>query len=369
MDLLDAAVHDATGEPVVQVLREDGTLVDGAAGPAVDAAVLRRLHRLMVLARRLDILSVNLQRQGVIGIYAPFRGQEAAQVGAAAALQPGDWLFPTYRETAALMVRGVDPVEILLPYRGIWPSQHDPYALGVMPMTIPIATQCLHAVGWAMGARMDGAPVAALACLGDGATSEGDLAEALNFAGVYAAPVVFLCQNNGWAISVPLSKQTVQPELVARARGYGVPAVRVDGNDVLAVHTVVTEALQRARAGGGPLFVEAMTYRLSPHTTSDDDTRYRPPDELTAWEPRDPLTRTERYLRAQSQWTDADAQAVDAEAEALALRVRSALDAAEPPDPEELFAHVYVDPPPALEAQARHLRTELARATIPPPGA
>lgn len=369
MDVLDAPGHTAAAPPLVRILHEDGSLVDGAVVPEdLDPTALRGLYRSMVLARRLDTLAVTLQRQGTIGIWASARGQEASQVGAAAALQPGDWLFPTYREAAAMLTRGISARELLLPYRGTWLSAHDPHAHGVTPMTIPIGTQCLHAVGWAMGARMDGAPVAALACLGDGATSEGDVSEALNFAGVYAAPCVFLCQNNGWAISVPLAKQTVQPDLAARATAFGVAAVRVDGNDVLAVHAVVAEALARARAGGGPLFVEALTYRMAPHTTSDDDTRYRTGEELAAWEPRDPLARYERFLRDAALWGDADAATLHDEAESLAADTRAALLDAPPPDPAELFAHVYVEPPPALLAQAAHLRSEQARATMPPPG-
>ena len=252
--------------------RWDGWLLD------VDDAALRALHRDLVLARRLDDVATALQRQGELGLWSPSRGQEAAQVGAGRALEEQDWAFPSYREHALALVRGVDPAAVLGLFRGTTLGGWDPADHRFGLYTIVVGSQALHAVGWAMGVRLDGEDAAVLACFGDGATSQGDVHEACVWAASYEAPVVLLCQNNQWAISEPLERQTRVP-LARRAVGYGMPGVRVDGDDVLAVLAVCRAALAPARAGQGPTFVEAVTYRAGPHTTSDDPSRYRDPAE------------------------------------------------------------------------------------------
>ena len=338
--------------PVVRVTDEDGRRCsdhDLAAGWSSDELV--DLYRWMALARGLDEQAVNLQRQGELALHLSGRGQEAAQVGAAAALQPQDWVFPQGRELAAAITRGIDPADVLQAWRGTWFCMHDPARTRFAPYTMPIATQLLHAVGVAMGAALAGDPVAVLACVGDGGTSEGDAHEAMNFAAVYGAPCVFFVQNNGWAISVPVRAQTRAPSLAHRGVGYGMPGVLVDGNDVLACHAVVAEALERARSGGGPTIVEALTYRIAGHSTSDDPTRYQPADEIEAWRRRDPLERMRRFLQREGLWTDDLGQTIDAEVAAARTRLRDAITATAPLDPLELFAHVYADPPASLLAQ------------------
>jgi pyruvate dehydrogenase E1 component alpha subunit len=286
---------DATDDQVT-LLDADGNLL---AHPVykvdLDDDALRRLYEQLVVVRRIDNEATYLQRQGQLGIWAPCLGQEAAQVGSATALRPDDFIFPSYRELGVAWVRGVDPVDILRLYRGASLSGWDVNEHSFACYSIPIGTQPLHAVGWAVGAKWEGSDQVAAAYFGDGATSEGDVSEALNFAAVLAAPVVFVCQNNQWAISVPLSRQTAAP-IWRRGPAFGMPGVQVDGNDVLAVYAVMRDAVARARDGGGPTLVEAVTYRLGAHTTSDDPTRYRTSDELDAAKARDPIARYQRFL-------------------------------------------------------------------------
>src|SRR3712207_6028659 len=256
---------------------------------------LRGLYRDLVLVRRWDLEATALQRQGELGIWASLLGQEAAQVGAGHALQDGDMAFPTYREHGVAWTRGVDPLHVMGLFRGVDNGGWDPVALGFNLYTIVIGAQCLHATGYAMGVQRDGAENAVLAFLGDGATSQGEVNEAMVFGASFSAPVVFFCQNNQYAISVPLERQTRIP-LYQRAAGFGFPGVRVDGNDVLAVLAVTRVALQAAREGQGPTFIEAFTYRMGAHTTSDDPTRYRLACELEEWKLRDPIARLKAYL-------------------------------------------------------------------------
>jgi 2-oxoisovalerate dehydrogenase E1 component subunit alpha len=323
---------------------------------------LRSLYRLMALSRRVDRQAINLTRQGALGVYASSHGQEAAQVGAVFALEPDDWIFPTYRETVATFARGVDIVEILALFSGSWHCGFDPYQYRVAPLTTPLATQALHATGLAMAAKIRHDPIVALTFFGDGAASEGDAHEALNLAAVSTAPVVFVVQNNGYAISVPYRLQTKASSIALRAAGVGMPGILVDGNDVISVYGAVRTAVDRARRGEGPTLVEAVTYRLEAHTTADDTSRYRSEDEAAAWRARDPVDRFLRVLRELQVVDDAYLAEVDAEAEAIAARMRDSLFGAPAGDPREMFDHVYATPTPQLEAQRALLENELTAA-------
>lgn len=321
---------------------------------------LQAAHRALVLGRRFDRQATNLVKQGRLAVYPSSHGQEASEVGAVLALRPTDWIFPTYRDSVALVARGIDPVEVLTLLRGDWHCGYDPVACRTAPQCTPLATQAPHAVGFAYAARAKGEDTVALAFLGDGATSEGDFHEAMNFAAVFQAPVVFFVQNNGYAISVPLARQTAAPSLAHKAVGYGVPGVGVDGNDVAAVLAAVGEAAERARSGGGPTLIEAHTYRIEAHTNADDATRYRTDDEVAAWRERDPLDRITAYLRRTGLLDDVRAAEIEDAAERAAADLRDRLPASEPPAHGALFEHVYAAPTAQLREQAEVLRDELA---------
>jgi 2-oxoisovalerate dehydrogenase E1 component alpha subunit len=312
---------------------------------------LRELYRLMTLTRRADLEATALQRQGELAVYPPLIGQEAAQVGSAFALEESDWIFPSYRELGAAVVRGVDLVEYLHFYRATWHGgTYDATAHRFGMVSVPVGSQIPHAVGYAMGAKLDGIPLATLVYFGDGATSEGDFHEGCNFAAVFHAPVVFFCQNNQWAISVPLSAQTVAP-IWKKAEAYGFPGVRVDGNDVLAVYQVTREAAHRAREQGIPTLIEAVTYRIGPHSTADDATRYRPGEEVEQWKALDPLDRYRSWL-ASSGAADQDFfSGVEAEAKEFAAKMRSGVIGSGPRPVEEMFEWVFADLPPHLARQ------------------
>ncbi|WP_439657547.1 pyruvate dehydrogenase (acetyl-transferring) E1 component subunit alpha [Lentzea sp. HUAS TT2] len=340
-----------------RLLDQNGRLVRGASKP--DAEALLEGYRKLVFARRLNEQCGALVRQGRLAVYPSSRGQEACQVACASVLSEGDWLFPTYRDTAAIAARGVDPVEVLTLLRGDWHCGYDPNEHKVAPQATPLATQLLHAVGVAHAARLKGEDTVVMALCGDGATSEGDFHEACNFAAVFKAPVVFFVQNNKYAISVPLARQSVAPSLAAKAIGYGMPGVRVDGNDLPVLEKVLGEAVDRARAGGGPTLVEADTYRIESHTNADDASRYRADDEVTEWLPRDPLSRVRTYLTGIGALDDARDQEIHAAAEEMAAAVRAGVGAETSLDPEEIFAHVYSTPTPQLVEQRAGLRAEL----------
>ncbi|NAZ75051.1 pyruvate dehydrogenase (acetyl-transferring) E1 component subunit alpha [Kineococcus sp. T13] len=319
---------------------------------------LLALLRDMVLLRRLDTESEALQRQGQLGLWPGSRGQEAAQVGAGRATRRQDQVFPSYRDHGAVLARGIDPLHILSVFRGVDHGGWDPATTGMHPYTLVIAAQMLPAVGYAMGVQRDGAvgtgdaarDSAVITYFGDGATSQGEAAEALNWASVYQAPVVFFCQNNQWAISEPVSRQSPVP-LHQRAAGSGMPAVLVDGNDVLAVLAVTRAAMDRARAGGGPTFIEAFTYRMGAHTTSDDPTRYRSAAEVDAWREKDPIDRFRTHLRAEGLLDDEHEAALAAESDAFAERLRAGVREIPDPDPVSMFEHAYAEPHPQVLAE------------------
>jgi 2-oxoisovalerate dehydrogenase E1 component alpha subunit len=344
----------STDAPTVRLVAPDGTTVgDVEVGLSEDER--RELLRLMIRSRRLDRECWALQRQGELTVYPPFEGQEAAQVGSAFALGPEDFVFPSFRELAAAIVRGVDVVEYLEYHRGTWHGgPYDPIATRFAPICVPVATQIVHAVGWAMGARLDGNSACSLAYFGDGSASEGDFHEGANLAAVFRAPTILFCQNNGWAISVPSSEQFVAP-IAARAAGYGMPGVRVDGNDVLAVYAVTRDAVERARAGEGPTLIEAVTYRIGSHSTADDAARYRDEAEVTAWRERDPIDRYRTHLRDAGAIDDGFVRDCDEEAEAWVADVRADLTALGEPPAAEMFDHAFADPPPTLLRQRGEL--------------
>jgi pyruvate dehydrogenase E1 component alpha subunit len=337
------------GRDPIQLVDESGV----ATGDLPDERLLRSLHRAMVLGRRFDRQATALTKQGRLAVYPSSAGQEACQVGATLALEDTDWLFPTYRDSVAMVTRGVPGVEVLTLLRGNWHSGYDPYAYRVAPQCTPLSTNAPHAVGLAHAARLRGDKVAVLVFIGDGATSEGDAHEAFNFAAVFNAPVVFFVQNNQWAISVPLSKQSKAPTLAHKAIGYGMQGFHVDGNDAAAVYKVTSEALTRAREGGGPSIVEGLTYRIDPHTNSDDTSRYREASDAEPWRAKDPIARLDRLLGL-------DESAYREEAEQMAAALRAEMNIDPVVDPDELFANVYAEPTPRLRAQAAALRDEIA---------
>src|SRR5215210_1805839 len=340
------------GEPdLVQLLTPEGERVEHPDYPLdVSDDELRALYRDLALVRRWALDPTTLQRKGELGIWASLLGQEVAQVGAGRALQPGDMAFPTYREHGVAWTRDVDPLHVISLFRGVDNGGWDPVATGFNLYTVVIGAQCLHGTGYAMGIQRDGAENAVLAFLGDGATSQGEVNEAMIFAASFSAPVVFFCQNNQYAISVPLERQTRIP-LFQRAAGFGFPGVRVDGNDVLAVLAVTRAALTAAREGQGPTFIEAFTYRMGAHTTADDPTRYRLASELEEWKLRDPIARVKAYLSRSGKADHDFFAAVDAEGDELAARIRSGTVDMSDPDPTVMFDHVYAEQTPPLAAQ------------------
>ncbi len=343
----------------VQLLTPDGGRIQHPVYPLdVDAPTLLGFYRDLVLLRRFDTEATALQRQGELGLWVPSLGQEAAQVGSARALAPQDVAFPSYREHGVTWCRGVAPRQVLSMFRGAtlggWvPSEHNVYLYSIV-----IGTQALHAAGYAMGVQRDGhvgtgdpaRDTAVIAYFGDGATSQGDVSEAFVFAAAFNAPIVFFCQNNQWAISEPNLRQTRIP-LYRRASGFGFPGVRVDGNDVLAVYAVTQVALDRARRGDGPTLIEAYTYRMGPHTTSDDPTRYRTASEVEEWKERDPIARLAAYILSSGAGDEAFLAEVNAESDALGAQVRADCLAIPDPEPVTLFDHVYVDPHAQIEEE------------------
>jgi len=359
----------STTPQTLQLLAPDGSRVTSAAVeeylPYVDALTehqLREMYRTMAVVRRFDVEAGNLQRQGQLALWIPSLGQEAAQVGSGFAARAQDHIFPAYREHAVGYLRGLDLMRIIEMLRGLSHGGWDPAATGNFHLyTLVIGSQTLHATGYAMGQRFDGVvgtgdpdvDAATMVYFGDGATSQGDVSEALVFAQSYQAPLVFFLQNNHWAISVPVSVQSRTP-LVDRARGFGVPSVQIDGNDVLISYATTMASLEAARAGEGPRFIEALTYRMGAHTTSDDPSKYRSEAELHHWQERDPVARFETYLRSLGAGDDFFSSVAD-EGEQLAADVRTRTLALGAPPAESLFAHVYSEPHALMDAQRQWL--------------
>lgn len=322
---------------------------------------LMAAYEQLVVGRRVNDQNSALVRQGRMAVYPSSHGQEACQVAAALCLSDGDWMFPTYRDAVAVMARGVDPVQAMTIFRGDWHSGFDPLKHKVGIQCTPLTTQLLHAVGVAHAAKLRGEDTVVLAMCGDGATSEGDFHEALNFAAVFHLPVIFFVQNNKYAISVPLAHQSVAPSLAHKAVGYGMAGERVDGNDVVALLAVLDRAVKLAREGSGPLLVEANTYRMQAHTNADDDTRYRENSEVAEWRAKDPVNRMRTYLTDRGLLDDGAESRIVEKAEAVAAQLRDGLSEDVPVDPQELFRHVFAKTTPQLKEQSAMLADELAR--------
>lgn len=333
------------------VLSPDGTLRSGAAALMSEDDVVSAL-RLMLLTRAFDDKAFRMQRQGRFGTFSQVRGQEAAIAGSAMALDPGrDWVVPQYRELPALLRQGLPLERFILYFTGNPAGGGVPEGVNCLPLNIALAAQVPHAVGLGWGLRRRGSDGVVVAYFGDGASSEGDVHEAMNFAGVIKAPVVFFLSNNGWAISTPRSKQSAARSFASRAVGYGMPGVLVDGNDLLAVHEVTTRAVERARAGGGPTLIEALTYRVGPHNTADDPTRYVDDAERQEWLALDPVDRVRRYLTASGSWDESIEAGGEEENQREVDRAFAAADGFPEPHADQLFRHLYAEFPERVAAQ------------------
>ena len=359
-------------DSVVQLLDSEGAVVDDVRYQStLDDSALLGLFRDMVLVRQLDEQATALQRQGELGLWAPLLGQEAAQIGSGRALEAQDFVFSTYREHGVAWCRGVDPVDMLRFWRGTKHQAWDANLHRMYGYQVIIGAHALHATGYAMGARYSGRvgtgepgrDQAVVAYFGDGAMSEGDVNEAFVFATSYQAPVVFFCQNNQWAISEPTNRQS-RIHLAQRAEGFGLPGVRVDGNDVIACHAVTLAALHRARSGQGPTLIEAVTYRMGAHTTSDDPTKYRDGAEVELWRGRDPLNRLRIHLRAKGILDDDLQSELTREAESLANRMREGCRGLPDPQPLSMFDHVYAGSDSRLDDQRREVETILSAGRV-----
>jgi pyruvate dehydrogenase E1 component alpha subunit len=351
----------------LSILDEKGNL-DKELEPDLPEDFLVKLYRAMLLGRRFDERLLNLQRQGRIGTFAPITGQEASQIGAVSVLKPSDWFVPSFREGAAEIWRGVPMEAIILHHGGFreppgeeFPKTTEERANNI-PVAVPVGSQIIHAAGIAWSIKYRKQKDVVMTFFGDGATSEGDFHEGLNFAGVYQAPVVFVCQNNHWAISVPLEKQSHSKTLAQKAVAYGMPGLQVDGNDVLASYVAAKEAVDRARSGGGPTMIECVTYRMMMHTTADDPTRYRKQAEVDLWKQRDPLIRFRRYLTEKGV-SEEKLEGLDGE---VKEQVQGAIDRAEEAmkklagEPIRMFDHIFAEPPPTLKRQREELARELS---------
>lgn len=354
---------------MINLLNPDGSLrpeseqgtEPGHEYPLPSPARLMEAYAALVTGRRVNDQNSALVRQGRMAVYPSSHGQEACQIAAALCLEESDWLFPTYRDTVAVLTKGVAPMEVMTSFRGEWHCGYDPKAYKCAPMSTPLTTQLLHAVGVAHAAKLRGENTVVVAMCGDGATSEGDFHEALNFAAVFNLPVIFFVQNNKYAISVPLAHQSAAPSLAHKAVGYGMAGERVDGNDLMALMAIMTRAVRMAREGNGPLLIEAHTYRMQAHTNADDDKRYREDSEVQAWIAKDPVTRMKAYLDDAGLLTDQVVAKIAENAEAVAKTLRDGMNQDANTDPRELFEHVYSTKSTQLAEQQALLADELDR--------
>ncbi|WP_370646492.1 pyruvate dehydrogenase (acetyl-transferring) E1 component subunit alpha [Arthrobacter sp. zg-Y238] len=341
-------------DPYVQLVSPDGVRTPDPLYDRwiedIDGARLQELYIDMAVIRRIDTEATALQRQGELGLWPPLLGQEAAQIGSVRSLRSSDFVFPSYRENGVAYCRGVEVGDLMRVWRGNAGAGWDPYQVNMAPTQVIIGAQTLHAAGYAMGITRDGTDDAVISYFGDGATSQGDVSEAMVFAASFNSPVVFFCSNNQWAISEPVALQAQVP-IANRAPGFGIPSIRVDGNDVLAVMAATREALDRARSGNGPTFIEAVTYRMGPHTTADDPTRYRDSAELDQWRRKDPLSRLQALLASMGLFSDEFAAEAGRRADDVAAELRAACLGMPDPLPADVFAHVYSEPHSWLDRQ------------------
>ena len=345
----------------LSILDEKGTL-DPDLEPEIPEEFLLKLHRSMVLGRAFDERLLNLQRQGRIGTFPPISGQEAAHLGTVAALELSDWFVPAFRETAAEIWRGRSLESVIIYYNGFGEGAYIPPDRNDLPVSIPVGSQTLHAVGLAWAAKYRKTDRVAMAYFGDGGTSQGDFHEGLNFAGVFQAPAIFICQNNQWAISIPRSKQTRSETIAQKALAYGIPGIQVDGNDILATYAAAKEAVDRARSGGGPTLIECVTYRLTVHTTADDPRRYRTEEEVEKWKKRDPITRFQKYLLGKGLLSEDKIVSIKS---AVLEQIQAAVDNAEEQmkkmgDPMYMFDFAYAEMSPSLLEQQKEFAREMA---------
>jgi pyruvate dehydrogenase E1 component alpha subunit len=354
-------VKISTPVDYLSILDEKGKL-DKNLEPKIDDALLIKLHRTMILTRRFDERILSLQRQGRIGTFAPIKGQEATQLGTAAVLRQSDWMAPSFREAAVEIWRGRTMENLIIYYAGFNEGGKIEDDRNDLPVSIPVASQVIHALGIAWGMKYRGKDDIAMAYFGDGGTSQGDFHEGLNMAAVYQAPLVLVCQNNQWAISLPRKSQTISDTIAQKAVAYGVPGIQVDGNDILAVYAAAKEAADRARAGDGPTLIECVTYRLAMHTTADDPKKYRTDEEVELWNKRDPITRFQKYLISKNLLSDKEIENVESE---VSAEIQAAVDSAEEQmkkmdDPLHMFEHLYAELPPHIQVQKEHFAQELS---------
>lgn len=349
---------------MLQILDNDGKLIAPVLEPKLPPELLKKIYYTMVLSRHADERALKLQRGGRMGTFAPAVGQEAAQVGSAAALESGDWIVPSYREMPAYLFRGVPLENIYLYYMGDVRGNRIPEGINMLPNSVPVSTQLPHAAGIAWAAKIRKEKTVAMTYFGDGATSKGDFHEGLNFAGVFKVPAVFVCQNNQYAISVPRKKQTAARTLAQKAIAYGFSGILVDGNDTLAVYAACKEAVERARSGGGPTLIEAHTYRMWMHTTADDPRKYRSEKEEADWKERDPIKRFRNYLQARNIWNETFEKEIQEKALAEIDKAVKAAESIPPLKPDDLFEHVFAEITPELAAQKAYLKKALAEKEI-----
>ena len=338
----------------LEILDVEGN-VDEALMPPLDDSRILSMYESMMLARTFDERALSLQREGRLGTYPQLLGQEAAQVGSAFALNPRDWVFPSFRETGVHLTLGYPITQLFQYWSGDERGMITPDHLNIFPVCVSVGSHIPHAVGAAMAARYRRDPAVMVAYFGDGATSKGDFHEGFNMAGVFRLPVVFICQNNQWAISVPLSGQTAADTLAQKAVAYGFEGVQVDGNDVFAVYRATLDALEKARSGGGPTFIECLTYRMANHTTSDDAARYRSPEEVESWRLRDPLQRLERFLANKGLWSEDVGIEMKTRITATVDAAVEAMEALPPPVAADLFNHTLARLTPRQAAQIREV--------------
>lgn len=335
---------------MLTILHPDGRCEEKLK-PDLSDETVQDLYKKMVLIRLADQRALALQRQGRFGTYAPLQGQEAAQVGSTYALGEEDWVFPSFREMGACIMRGMSLKDVYLYWMGNEMGQKVAENVHVFPVSIPVGSHPLHAVGVAWAAKLQGDKICTVAYFGDGGTSEGDFHEAMNFAGVFQTPTIFFCQNNQFAISAPRKIQTASKTLAQKAIAYGFDGIQVDGNDLFAVYAATKEARERALSGGGPTMIEAVTFRFGPHTTADDPTKYRSDADVEEWKPRDPLLRTQRYLEKKGLWSEEREKELKEEAEAAVNQAVKDAEGFPAPKPGEFFHYTFADLTPNLKEQ------------------